>query len=216
MRLAQLQAGSRRSAGTSASPWVKRAIARTPPALTDPSPAFQAPAVAGWLDVAMTGLLSFSASIWVAADPQSVYAVISDVTRTGEWSPVCQECWWDPGQGPQVGAHFTGRNVNAERSWETRSQVLAADPGRSFAWSVAEGVALWSYELDAEAGGTRLTETWVFPTAGQVRFVERYGEAAAAEIARRQQAAEEGIPITLTAIKSVIEARVSPPNPAGQ
>ena len=59
-----------------------------------------------------------------------MYSAVSDVTRTGEWSPVCQECWWDEGDGPVVGAHFTGRNVLPERTWETRSEVVAAERRR--------------------------------------------------------------------------------------
>lgn len=57
--------------------------------------------------------------------------MISDVTRTGEWSPVCKACWWDDGDGPWPGAWFTGRNELPERTWETRSQVVAADRGRA-------------------------------------------------------------------------------------
>ena len=33
--------------------------------------------------------------------------------------------------GPVVGAWFTGRNETAERTLETRSQVVVADPGRA-------------------------------------------------------------------------------------
>ncbi|MGB6277882.1 MAG: SRPBCC family protein, partial [Rhodococcus sp. (in: high G+C Gram-positive bacteria)] len=43
--------------------------------------------------------LEFSESIVVAASVDDVYAVVSDVTRTGEWSPICQECWWNEPDG---------------------------------------------------------------------------------------------------------------------
>lgn len=33
--------------------------------------------------------LTHAASIHIPAPPSVVYAAISDVTRTGEWSPVC-------------------------------------------------------------------------------------------------------------------------------
>lgn len=55
--------------------------------------------------------------------------MVSDVTRMGEWSPVCRACWWDEGAGPRVGAWFTGRNELPERTWETRSVMVAAEPG---------------------------------------------------------------------------------------
>ena len=53
--------------------------------------------------------------------------MVSDVTRMGEWSPVCKACWWDDGDSPRVGAWFTGRNELPERTWETRSEVVAAE-----------------------------------------------------------------------------------------
>lgn len=74
--------------------------------------------------------LSYSESITVARSPEDLYDMVSDVTRMGEWSPVCTACWWDDGLGPQPGAWFTGRNELPERTWETRAQVVAADRGR--------------------------------------------------------------------------------------
>ncbi len=90
-----------------------------------------------------------SESISVAATPDELYALVSDVTRMGEWSPVCRACWWDEGDGPTVGSWFTGRNETAERTWETRSQVVAADPGRRFAWQVNNGWVHWEYTFAA-------------------------------------------------------------------
>jgi ribosome-associated toxin RatA of RatAB toxin-antitoxin module len=77
-------------------------------------------------------------SIVVATSPEALYDLVSDVTRTGEWSPVCTACWWDEGATGQVGDWFTGHNETPERTWETRSQVAVADHGREFAgWSAA-------------------------------------------------------------------------------
>src|SRR4051812_46413382 len=114
--------------------------------------------------------LEFSDSIVVSAAPDQLYAMVSDVTRTGEWSPICKECWWDEGDGPRVGATFTGRNVTPERTWETRSQVVAADPGREFAWEVNGGWVRWGFTMDPVDGATRLTEHWSFNEAGLAGF----------------------------------------------
>jgi hypothetical protein len=146
-----------------------------------------------------------SESIHVAASPQDLYEIVSDVTRTGEWSPVCRECWWDEGAGPHVGAWFTGRNVTPERTWETRSQVVAADPGRKFAWEVNGGWVYWGYTFEAEGDGTRLTESWEFLPKGLAGFRGHFGDAADAEIERRSDAARHGIPATLAAIKKAAE-----------
>ena len=154
----------------------------------------------------MPDSLTHSGSVVVRTSPEALYDLVSDVTRTGEWSPICRACWWDEGGGPRVGAHFTGRNVTPERTWETRSEVVAADRGREFAWVVGASVARWSFRMEPVAGGTRLTEAWEFLPAGQELFVERYGEDAPGQVESRTRAAHEGIPATLEAIRRIAEA----------
>jgi hypothetical protein len=151
-------------------------------------------------------LPTYSESIEVARTPAELYALVSDVTHMGEWSPVCRECWWDEGDGPRVGDHFTGRNVLPERTWETRSEVVAAEPGREFAWVVGAGIARWGYTFAATDAGTELTESWQFLPGGQAMFDERFGHDAPAQVASRIQAAHDGIPATLAAIKRTAEA----------
>jgi hypothetical protein len=151
------------------------------------------------------GEFAISESIVVANTPDTLYTLVSDVTRTGEWSPICKSCWWDEGAAAQVGSWFTGRNETAERTWETRSQVVAADPGREFAWEVNNGFVRWGYTFEPSGDGTRLTESWVFLPAGLTGFRERYGERADEEIVARREAATTGIPATLAAIKRIAE-----------
>ena len=148
----------------------------------------------------------YAESVVVAAPPQRLYDLVSDVTRTGEWSPTCAACWWDEGAGPQVGSWFTGRNETPDRTWETRSQVVAADPGREFAWLVGGRLVRWGYLLEAVEGGTRLTESWEFLPAGLELFAERYGDDAEAQVADRTAAAHRGIPRTLARLKQIAEA----------
>jgi polyketide cyclase/dehydrase/lipid transport protein len=150
--------------------------------------------------------LEYSDSIVVSATPDELYAMVSDVTRTGEWSPTCKACWWDEGDGPRVGAKFTGRNVTPERTWETRSEVVVADPGREFAWEVNGGWVRWGFTFEPTEGGTRLTETWSFTSTGQAGFHERFGVHADAQIAARTEAAHDNIPVTLATIKKLAEA----------
>lgn len=105
-----------------------------------------------------------------------------------------------------MGAWFTGRNVLPERTWETRSEVVAADPGREFAWVVRGFIARWGYTFTPIDGGTELTETWEFLPSGMEMFRERFGDDADAEIADRHEKAKAGIPETLAAIKRAAEA----------
>jgi hypothetical protein len=132
--------------------------------------------------------------------------MVSDVTRMGEWSPICTACWWDDGDGPRVGAWFTGRNELPERTWETRSQVVAADRGREFAFEVNSGWVRWGYTFTPVDSGTQVTESWEFLPTGIAGFHDRYGNGAEAQIANRTEAAHRGIPVTLAAIKKAAEA----------
>jgi hypothetical protein len=152
--------------------------------------------------------LHHSNSIVIKRSPGELYDMVADVTRMGEWSPVCTACWWDEGDGPRVGAKFTGRNERPERTWETRSEVVTADPGREFAWVVAEPPtrAQWGYAFVAVDGGTEVTETWELPPEGSAFFEKMFGDDAAKEIGVRGDAAKIGIAATLAALKGTAES----------
>ncbi len=150
--------------------------------------------------------LKHSESIVVACSPEELYDLVSDITRMGAWSPVCKDCWWDEGAGAEVGAWFTGRNELPERTWETRSEVVAADRGREFAFIVNGSWTRWGYVFAAVDGGTQLTESWEFLPGGRAMFEERFGDGAEAQITDRFELAQKGIPATLAAIKKDAES----------
>jgi hypothetical protein len=145
-------------------------------------------------------------SVVVAAAPEALFDLVTDIGRTGEWSPVCTGCWWDdPAEAGQVGARFTGRNETPHRTWETRSTVVVADRPTEFAFEVGDGFVRWGYTFRPAKGGTLITESWRFLPAGIDMFHQKYGEQAGTEIAERTQAARTGIPATLAAIKRIAE-----------
>jgi Polyketide cyclase / dehydrase and lipid transport len=150
--------------------------------------------------------LHHAESVVIARSPEDLYDMVADVTRMGEWSPVCAACWWDEGEGPRQGAWFTGRNESPERTWETRSQVVAADRGREFAWVVGDYWVRWGYTFTVVDAGTQVTESWEFLPDGITRFHDRYGDDAPAQIAARTEAARSGIPTTLAALKKTAES----------
>ena len=153
--------------------------------------------------------LTYAESVFVARSPDELYDLISDVTRMGQWSPICRACWWDqePGDGgPHADAWFNGRNETPSRTWETRAQVVVAERGREFSFEVGGGWVRWSYFFAPAHGGTTLTENWEFFDVGQEGFKGRYGDDAAAQIADRTEAARTGIPVTLAGIKAAAEA----------
>jgi hypothetical protein len=149
---------------------------------------------------------SYRDSIFIARSPEVVFALVSDITRMGEWSPVCTGCWWDEGDGMRVGAWFTGRNEIPGRTWETRSQVVAAEPNREFAFTVGGTYVRWGYSLTLVEGGTFLEESWELLVEGLAMFATRFGADAPHEIDIRMAAAHHGIPVTLAAIKAAAES----------
>jgi len=124
----------------------------------------------------------------------------------GEWSPMCKACWWDDGESLGVGSWFSGRNETPERTWETRSQVVAAERGKEFAFIVAGAWTRWRYDFTSSNEGTVVTESWEFLPGGIARFEERFGDDAMAQVADRREAARRGIPETLATLKRVAES----------
>ena len=98
----------------------------------------------------------------IAADPASLYALVADVTRMGEWSPENHACTWKDGfDGPRVGAEWVGDNRNGEVEWQTEGRITEATPGAVFAFDAKVGdfvFAKWRYEFEAIDGGTRVSE----------------------------------------------------------
>jgi hypothetical protein len=157
--------------------------------------------------VSETSIRSHQESVTVEASAEVLYDLVSDITRTGEWSPVCTSCWWDDeAEGGRVGAWFTGRNELPHRTWETRSQVVAAERGREFAWVVGGSYVRWGFTLAPIDTGTILTESWEFLPGGIAMFEEKFGDEAHAQITDRTQQALDGIPRTLAALKRIAEA----------
>ncbi|MBG6219019.1 hypothetical protein IWX75_003507 [Arthrobacter sp. CAN_A6] len=157
--------------------------------------------------MSQTSIRHLQESVTVQASAETLYDLVSDITRTGEWSPVCTSCWWDDEvDAGQLGAWFTGRNELPHRSWETRSQVVAADCGREFAWVVGGSLVRWGFTLTPADTGTTLSESWEFLPAGIAMFEEKYGDGASVQITDRTQQALDGIPKTLAAIKRIAES----------
>lgn len=104
-------------------------------------------------------------SIHMAARPEDVYDLVSDVTRTPEFSPeVISSTWLDGATGPAVGARFKARNkVQRGPGWNNKPVVTVADRGREFAFTRTElggGTMLWRYTFEPDGNGTRVTESY--------------------------------------------------------
>jgi uncharacterized protein YndB with AHSA1/START domain len=104
-------------------------------------------------------------SIDIAAPPERVYQLVSDIGRMGEWSPECYHCAWTKGAtGPTVGARFKAKNKGGRGpSWFNTPVVTAAEPDKEFAFNRSGpgiGSYTWRYLLEPTATGTKLTESF--------------------------------------------------------
>ncbi|NLV56621.1 MAG: SRPBCC family protein [Acidimicrobiales bacterium] len=106
-----------------------------------------------------------SVSLRMAATPDDVYAVVSDVTRTPELSPEIIDCTWlDGATGPAVGVRFKARNKVPNRpAWHNKPVITEAEPGRRFRFARTEpfsGTVEWTYDLAPDGDGTLVTESY--------------------------------------------------------
>ncbi len=144
-----------------------------------------------------------SASIHIAASPDVVYRVVSDVTRMGEWSPETIKCAWvDGATEPTVGAKFKGVNKRGWVRWSNTPVVIAADPGKEFAFDVADDTR-WRYTFVAEGTGTRVTEQ--FELLVDLKWYYAFAERYLMRVKDRKADLEAAMHITLERIKAVVE-----------
>ena len=101
----------------------------------------------------------------INAPAERVWAMVSDVTRMGEWSPESGGGRWLEGAtGASPGAKFRATNQIGKRKWSTTATVVDADPGRRFSFQVSTAglkVAEWRYDFEPNGPGCRVSETWV-------------------------------------------------------
>ena len=144
-------------------------------------------------------------SLSMAAPPEKVWALVSDVTRIGEFSPETFEARWTRGStGPAVGATFKGhvkRNGVGPVYW-SGCQVTQCVENEVFEFSVGTDsttVNNWGYRLEPEGEGTRVTEYFRLEPSLPVRLYWLL-------LGRlRGRTNEKGMRTTLERMKEVVE-----------
>lgn len=95
----------------------------------------------------------------VAASPDRLWALISDIGLPAEFSNEFVGAEWVDGDGPRLGARFEGRNVREGREWTTVSTVDVFEPERSFGWLVGDSTdptARWRFDVEPAVEGVTL------------------------------------------------------------
>ncbi|MGH3887042.1 MAG: SRPBCC family protein [Pseudonocardiaceae bacterium] len=170
-----------------------------------------------------TPLFQLRADVRVAATPDKIYAVVSDMNRSAEWSMECCGGEWVSGEPATVGAVFRGENFRADSVvawapvprgvWYTHTEVIAAEPGRTFRWEtldtsgVKEGSA-WGFDIETADEGCVLVHHYQMSkaTAGIHRIVANMGEVDKERfIADWTAKLQQNIETTLQRVKDLIE-----------
>jgi hypothetical protein len=146
------------------------------------------------------------ATVTIEADPQAVYALITDLSTLSELAEETASMKWRKGNAAAPGAVFKGTNRNGFRRWTTTCTVTDADPGSAFAFDVdylGIPVAHWRYEISRADGGCRVTERMWDRRPGW--FVKPGGLATG--VTDRLTANTEHIKLTLQRLKEQAETR---------
>ena len=105
--------------------------------------------------------------VFIGASAASLYGMVSDLPRIGEWSPECERVVWEGTvDTPDAGTTFIGHNAvgpGRRIRYQRHGRVLVADPGREFTFITDEGgreSTEWRYQFHPEGSGTRVVESY--------------------------------------------------------
>lgn len=149
-------------------------------------------------------------NVEIAAPPDVVYDLVSDLPRMGEWSPECERVSWKPpSRAARVGAQFRGHNRIGWRRWSTSGRVVAAQRGRELSFDISSlfglPVARWSYRLEESAGGCSVQEVFEDHRGRLLKAVGIVGTGVTDRAAHNRRT----MATTLAQLKKAAEARAA-------
>jgi uncharacterized protein YndB with AHSA1/START domain len=97
------------------------------------------------------------AQVDINAPAATVWALISDFRRMPQWSPQCR--LMRPLGAVRPGTRTFNLNRRNRLVWPTTSTVIELVPNQKLAFRVNMNNTVWSYELQAIPGGTRVIES---------------------------------------------------------
>ena len=145
----------------------------------------------------------------IAAEPAAVWALVSDPTRYGDWSPENRGAVWKgDATGPKVGAKFRGKNKNGWARWGTTCTVTECEVNERFTFLVTSGpikVSTWGYGLrPVDVDGETHTEVTEHTTNHENKFLEKSGSFLIG-LNDRREFNKSSIEATLAAIAAELE-----------
>ncbi len=166
------------------------------------------------------GAMSVGVDTRVACTADRAWAVVSDISRIGEFSPECAEAWWvDSDAADQVGARFEGKNrvdgPQGVHEWIRLCEITVWEPPRLISWTVGnrfDGTPAteWSFAVEpAEGPGVVIRQRFRHRAdglSGLREAAQKTPENAAELIAKRSARLREGMSQTLARMRSLLES----------
>lgn len=157
-------------------------------------------------------LASTSAYVDIAAPPERVFDVITDITVMPRFSTELVGVQWAEGcTGPALGAKFIGTNRNPViGEWQTVSEIITLDPPHTFGWAVGpleNPAATWTFDLMPTPAGTRLSYiAQIGPgPSGVTMLIERRPDRARQIVEGRLMQLQTAMSATLAGVRELAE-----------
>lgn len=107
---------------------------------------------------------NLEATIDIAAGPDQVWSVVSDLQRMPEWSLQCRRMQL---LGTlREGARTINMNRQGWKFWPTMSKIVRFEPNRAIAFRTLTNNSTWSFEITPTETGSTLTQRRTVPPNG--------------------------------------------------
>ena len=143
-------------------------------------------------------------TVEIAASPEKVWALVSDLKRMSEWSPQVRK-QFVLSRGVKLGTRTLNINGQGKLRWPTTAKVVAFEPNKKLAFKIVENRSIWTYDLEPTGTGTRLTESRTTPN-GTTRFSDFGVDKGLGGTETFEASLSTGISVTLERIKAAAES----------
>ena len=152
----------------------------------------------------MSPIESLQESVEIAAPPERVWSLVTDLPRMASWSPQVVKTFVRGGP-VQLGTRAVNLNRRGPLVWPTRSKVVAFEPHHEFAFRIKDNAVIWAFVLEPTATGTRLVQERRTPD-GVTPVSLSLQKSVLGGVDRFNRELREGMKQTLTRIKAEAEA----------
>jgi uncharacterized protein YndB with AHSA1/START domain len=152
----------------------------------------------------LTDVAPIEATLRIDAPPARLWALVSDLRNMARWSPQCVRTFVRGGGPVRLGTRTFNLNRRGLLFWPTQAQVVRFEEGREIAFRVKENNTVWSYLVEPDGAGTRLTVRREAPQ-GISDLSVGLTRVALGGVERFTEELEDGMHETLTRIKADAE-----------